>query len=255
MFDMIEKSKKKELEEAKQKTRYEVPLIEEKELIVEEPSVKTSIMGIMALQMSAPRSVRLQSSQSALRQPSLITSRFSGLFGSQICNNLSIGINGQLIQRSPLLIVAKQPVPGKTTISQKQKRKRINQNGKLIKYKLHVKTGDTVVVIAGKDKGKVSTVEKVNKREGLVILKDLKKTTRYLKPQAEGEKAQMYLAEAYMHSSNVMHWSTTEQVRSRLGHKIVDGKKVRYLIKTGEIVPELPYERKERKKLPKEDKE
>ncbi len=40
-----------------------------------------------------------------------------------------------------------------------------------------------------------------------------------------------------IHSSNVMLYSTTQNVRSRVGHKEVDGKKVRYLVKTGEVLP------------------
>jgi Ribosomal proteins 50S L24/mitochondrial 39S L24 len=42
--------------------------------------------------------------------------------------------------------------------------------------------------------------------------------------------------EAYIHASNVMHWSEERQVRSRVGHKWINGRKVRYLKKTGEIV-------------------
>jgi ribosomal protein L24 len=36
--------------------------------------------------------------------------------------------------------------------------------------------------------------------------------------------------------SNVMHWSEEKKVRSRIGHKVEDGKKVRFLKKTGEVL-------------------
>ena len=43
--------------------------------------------------------------------------------------------------------------------------------------------------------------------------------------------------EAPIHSSQVMHYSTEQKVASRVGHKILDdGSKVRYLIKTGEVI-------------------
>jgi large subunit ribosomal protein L24 len=98
---------------------------------------------------------------------------------------------------------------------------------------MHVKKGDTVVVIAGNDKGKVGKVKKVfpdkyklrvggvNVRVRLIDGPDGKETERY---------------NGLIAASNVMHWSTTEQVRSRVGKKVVDGKKVRYLKKTGEVL-------------------
>eukprot|EP01025_Chloroclados_australasicus_P027953 TRINITY_DN2766_c0_g1_i1.p1 TRINITY_DN2766_c0_g1~~TRINITY_DN2766_c0_g1_i1.p1 ORF type:complete len:220 (+),score=7.52 TRINITY_DN2766_c0_g1_i1:53-712(+) len=176
----------------------------------------------------------------------------SSLFGLRLaspCTSLTLPVTS----RPGLLIVAKAPLPGRTSIAQKQKRKRINKNGKLERYKMHVRSGDVVVVITGKDKGKVSTVEKVNTTEGMIIVKDVNMSTRYMKPQNKDEKGQIIQKEAYIHSSNVMHWSSTEQVRSRIGRKIVDGKKVRYLKKTGEIVPEPPYERKAKKSEKKDD--
>ena len=41
-----------------------------------------------------------------------------------------------------------------------------------------------------------------------------------------------------MHHSNVMHYSTAQGVRSRVGHKEEGGRKVRFLVKTGEVLPE-----------------
>eukprot|EP00884_Botryococcus_braunii_P019383 jgi/Botrbrau1/6128/Bobra.331_2s0023.1 len=43
--------------------------------------------------------------------------------------------------------------------------------------------------------------------------------------------------ESPVHHSNVMAYSKEQNVRSRIGHKVVDGKKVRYLKKTGEVLP------------------
>lgn len=47
----------------------------------------------------------------------------------------------------------------------------------------------------------------------------------------------MFQIEAPIHSSNVMLYSKEKNIASRVGHKVLDdGKKVRYLIKTGEII-------------------
>jgi hypothetical protein len=47
----------------------------------------------------------------------------------------------------------------------------------------------------------------------------------------------VFQIEAPVHSSNVMLYSKEQNVASRVGHKILeDGKRVRYLIKTGEII-------------------
>jgi len=113
----------------------------------------------------------------------------------------------------------------------------LTKNGKPEKVKMHVKTGDTVIVTAGKDKGKVSEVTKVYSKTGAVLVKDCNIKTVHLKPRTEGETGSIVKEEAPMHHSNVMHYSKAQNVRSRVGRKMTDdGKKVRYLIKTGEVL-------------------
>merc|ERR1711976_257241 len=88
-----------------------------------------------------------------------------------------------------------------------------------------------------KDKGKVSTVTKVYTKTGAVLVEDCNIKTVHLKPKAEGETGTIVKEEAPMHHSNVMHYSKAQGVRSRVGKKVNDaGKKVRYLVKTGEII-------------------
>lgn len=104
-------------------------------------------------------------------------------------------------------------------------------------YKMHVKTGDTVQVIAGRDKGKVGEIVKVIPQESKVIIKGVNVRTKHVKPQQDGEKGQIATFEAPIHSSNVMHYSNKEKVASRIGHTFTDdGRKVRILKKTGEII-------------------
>lgn len=112
----------------------------------------------------------------------------------------------------------------------------LNKNGKPVMHKLNVKTGDTVVVIAGKDKGTVGKVTKVLPKYNKVLVEGANIKTRHVKPDGPDDEGSITKIEGVMAASNVMHYSETEKVRSRLGHKVVDGKKVRYLIKTGEVL-------------------
>lgn len=105
------------------------------------------------------------------------------------------------------------------------------------KVRMHVKTGDTVQVIAGRDKGKVGEVLKVIPKASQVIIKGTNIRTRHVKPQQDGESGQIITEEAPIHSSNVMLYSEKEKVASRVGYTFTeDGRKVRVLKKTGEVI-------------------
>lgn len=106
-----------------------------------------------------------------------------------------------------------------------------------IRYKMHVKKGDTVQVIAGKDKGKVGEILSVNPKKSQVIIQGVNIRTKHVKPQQEGESGQIVTQEAPIHSSNVMLYSEKEKVASRVCYTFnSDGRKVRMLKKTGEII-------------------
>lgn len=103
--------------------------------------------------------------------------------------------------------------------------------------RMHVKKGDTVQVIAGKDKGKVGEVLQVLPKMGRVIVAGVNIRTKHLKAKAEGESGQIDTREASVHSSNVMLYSQKEKVASRICYTFTeDGRKVRKLKKTGEII-------------------
>lgn len=102
---------------------------------------------------------------------------------------------------------------------------------------MHVKKGDTVQVIAGKDKGKVGEILAVFPKQSQVIVEGTNIRTKHVKPQQEGESGQIVTQEAPIHSSNVMLYSEKEKVASRVGYTVTDdGRKVRMLKKTGEII-------------------
>ena len=105
------------------------------------------------------------------------------------------------------------------------------------RYKMHVKKGDTVQVISGRDKGKVGTISRVVPKTSRVVVEGVNVRTKHVKPQQEGESGQIITFEAPIHSSNVMLYSEKEKTVSRIGYTFAeDGRKVRMLKKTGEII-------------------
>ena len=106
-----------------------------------------------------------------------------------------------------------------------------------VRYKMHVKKGDTVQVIAGKDKGKIGEILRTLPKSSEVIVKGVNIKTKHVKPQQEGESGQITTFEAPLHSSNVMLYSTKQNVVSRISYTFnEEGRKVRMLKKTGEII-------------------
>lgn len=106
-----------------------------------------------------------------------------------------------------------------------------------VRYKIHVRKGDTVQVIAGRDRGKVGEVLTVIPKTSQVVVEGVNIRTKHVKPQQEGESGQIVTQEGPIHSSNVMLYSEKEKVASRVAYTFTeDGRKVRMLKKTGEII-------------------
>jgi large subunit ribosomal protein L24 len=106
-----------------------------------------------------------------------------------------------------------------------------------VRIKLRIKKGDTVQVIAGKDKGKTGEVLRTLPYENRVVVQGINIRTRHVKPTQEGETGRIVSEEASLHISNVMLYSTTKQVASRVEIVVEkDGTKKRRLKKTGEIL-------------------
>ncbi|WP_228052270.1 50S ribosomal protein L24 [Nodosilinea sp. LEGE 07298] len=106
-----------------------------------------------------------------------------------------------------------------------------------VRHKIHVRKGDTVQVIAGRDRGKVGEVLTVIPKTSQVVVEGVNIRTKHVKPQQEGESGQIVTQEAPIHSSNVMLYSEKEKVASRVAYTFTeDGRKVRMLKKTGEII-------------------
>ena len=103
------------------------------------------------------------------------------------------------------------------------------------KKSLHVKTGDRVVVTAGKDKGKMGNIKKSMPSEGKVMVEGLNMITKATKANpAYGIQGGLIKKEAPIDSSNVMIVCPSCEKPTRIAHKVVDGKKVRVCKKCGE---------------------
>ena len=119
-------------------------------------------------------------------------------------------------------------------MSKKWEKFSTTSNGKAKRLDVHVHEGDTVQVVTGADKGKVTKVVDVNRKNGMVLCEGVNVITRHLKPQRQGDSGQIVRMEAPIHSSNIMAYSIAQGVRSRVGLKVEGGKKIRFLKKTGE---------------------
>ncbi len=102
---------------------------------------------------------------------------------------------------------------------------------------MHVKKGDTVVVITGKDKGKKGKVLQVFLKTQRVIVEGVNMMTKHQKPNAKVQQGGIIHQEASIHVSNVMPFDAKAGKGVRVGYKALeDGSKVRISRKTGEEI-------------------
>ena len=99
---------------------------------------------------------------------------------------------------------------------------------------MKIKTGDTVKVIAGKDKDKEGKVIAVNKKDGRVLVEGVNMLTKHTKPSAQNQNGGIVTQEGPINASNVM--LVVKGQTTRVGFKVEDGKKVRIAKKTGEVI-------------------
>lgn len=101
--------------------------------------------------------------------------------------------------------------------------------------KIHVRKKDTVVVISGKDKGKVGEVLAVYPKKSTVLVKDVNVVTKHQKPSKANVQGGIINREAAINSSKVMLYCTKCKSATRISNKLLDdGTKVRVCKKCGE---------------------
>jgi len=96
-----------------------------------------------------------------------------------------------------------------------------------------IKKGDTIIVLTGKDKGKKSKVLEVFLRESRVLVEGVNVKKRHQRPRKSNEKGQILEVALPIHISNVALIDPKTGKATRVGSKVVGGKKVRVSKKSG----------------------
>lgn len=100
---------------------------------------------------------------------------------------------------------------------------------------MQIRKGDTVVVISGKDKGKVGTVLRAIPKANKVVVEGVNVQTKHAKA-TRTSASEIKHVEGPIDASNVMFYEKESKQGVRLGIKIENGKKVRYSKKTNAVV-------------------
>lgn len=113
----------------------------------------------------------------------------------------------------------------------------LKKNASNPRPKLHIKRGDTVMVISGQNKGKTGKVIAAFPRESKVIIEGVNIIKKHQKPRGVGQAGEIIEKEAPIFASKVMYYDTTKKKPTRIGYKILkDGKKVRVSKASGEQI-------------------
>lgn len=100
--------------------------------------------------------------------------------------------------------------------------------------KVHVKSGDTVMILNGRDRGKTGKVMQVSPTEGKVIVEGINIVSKHVKPKKMGEPGGIIKAESALYADKVQLVCPKCGKATRVGHVVDDkGKKVRVCKKCG----------------------
>ena len=99
--------------------------------------------------------------------------------------------------------------------------------------KLHVKTGDQVIVTTGNAKGTIGKVLEVSPKEGKVIVEGFNMITKHLKPTQMNQSGNIVRAEAPIYACKVQLVCPKCGKPTRTGSVVEDGKKLRVCKKCG----------------------
>ena len=95
---------------------------------------------------------------------------------------------------------------------------------------MKLKKGDKVLVIAGKDKKKIGTIQKVYPKENKVVVDGVNLTKKHVKPTQSNPEGSIQEIFAPIDASKVMYYDEKSKKASRLGYKFdKDGNKIRFL--------------------------
>ncbi|ENG7984087.1 50S ribosomal protein L24 [Listeria monocytogenes] len=101
---------------------------------------------------------------------------------------------------------------------------------------MHVKKGDKVKVITGKDKGKSGKVLAAFPKKDRVLIEGINMVKKHTKPSNINPQGGILNVEAPIHVSNVMLIDPKTGEPTRVGYEVKDDKKVRVAKKSGEVI-------------------
>ena len=102
--------------------------------------------------------------------------------------------------------------------------------------KMHIKKGDTVVVLSGKDKGKKGKVLAVFPKTSKAIVEGVNVASKHQKPRRQGEEGGIIKQEIAINACKLMHVCSKCNEATRIGRKVLDdGSIVRYFKKCNEL--------------------
>ncbi|MCQ9209607.1 50S ribosomal protein L24 [Granulicatella seriolae] len=101
---------------------------------------------------------------------------------------------------------------------------------------MHVKTGDKVRVISGKDKGKEGVILASFPKKDRVLVEGVNIVKKHQKPSQANQTGGIVEVEAPIHVSNVMFIDPSTGEPTRVGYKVEEGKKIRVSKRTGETL-------------------
>ncbi|TMW70190.1 50S ribosomal protein L24 [Alteribacter natronophilus] len=101
---------------------------------------------------------------------------------------------------------------------------------------MHVKKGDNVKVISGKDKGKEGKILEAYPSSSRVLVEGVNMVKKHAKPSQANPQGGILNQEAAIHASNVMPVDPKTGEPTRVGYKIEKDKKVRVAKKSGEVL-------------------
>ena len=101
---------------------------------------------------------------------------------------------------------------------------------------MKIRKGDTVLIISGKDKGREGKVLKVFPKANQIVVEGMNLKKKHRKPRKTGEKGQVVEVSQPMDVSNVKLICPKCKKATRVGYKIVEGKKYRICKKCGQEI-------------------
>ena len=109
---------------------------------------------------------------------------------------------------------------------------------------MKIKRGDKVMVIAGADKGTVGEVIQVDRKKERVLVQGVNILTKHIKPSQSNPEGRISEEEGFIHVSNVAYYDSATKTASRLGYKIEDGVKNRFVKKTNTVLDKKKKKKK-----------